>query len=161
MRSENYRKFKRRAPMLAAVLILLAIRLILVSGSGLRGGEGMAALAAPMAQLARLESSDLEQYDHFGYSIGFDGDTVVVGATQEDGGPGNPTTSSGAVYVFERNAGGAGSWVGLLGPGSSRSLILSGTSPRSPAAPGRRLGRCPGDRCNRESGPLGCPSSSP
>ena len=35
------------------------------------------------------------------------GDTAMAGAPREDGGPGNPLLEAGAVYIFERDQGGA------------------------------------------------------
>jgi hypothetical protein len=51
------------------------------------------------SQQAKIQASDAQQYDQFGYSVGIDGDTVVVGAHREDAG-GN---SAGAAYVFTRS----------------------------------------------------------
>jgi hypothetical protein len=57
-----------------------------------------------------LRASDAGAYDYFGVSVAIDGDTVVVGASYEDGGAGDPLTDSGAVYLFGRDEGGAGNW---------------------------------------------------
>ena len=49
----------------------------------------------------KLESSDIEDDDRFGYSTSISGDTVVIGAYRED----DPGTNSGAAYVFTRTNG--------------------------------------------------------
>jgi hypothetical protein len=67
-------------------------------------------------QEAYLKASNTEAIDSFGYSVAISGDTVVVGAGNEDSGgtgvnneqPGqrdNSLGSSGAAYVFVRDAG--------------------------------------------------------
>lgn len=61
-------------------------------------------------EVAELHASDLQSYDNFGLSVAISADTVVVGAHREDGGPGNPLPTSGAVYVFERDFGGPNNW---------------------------------------------------
>ena len=54
-----------------------------------------------------LRASDAETDDQFGYSLSMVGNTLLVGANREDGGPGSPAAQAGAAYVFERVAGGA------------------------------------------------------
>jgi len=49
----------------------------------------------PLIELAKLTSSDGAPGDDFGWSVAIDGHTVVVGATQNDGG-----NQQGAAYVF-------------------------------------------------------------
>ncbi len=61
-------------------------------------------------QVQILRASDAQAYDNFGYSVAISGDTVVVGAFQEDGGPGDPLQGAGAAYIFARNQGGADNW---------------------------------------------------
>jgi len=53
----------------------------------------------------KLTASDAQSSDEFGYSVYMsdDGSYVVVGATDEDGGVGDPLSSAGAAYVFERD----------------------------------------------------------
>ena len=51
------------------------------------------------SQQAKIQSSDIQAVDIFGYSVAIDGDTVVVGARNEDTGG----SSAGAVYVFTRS----------------------------------------------------------
>ncbi|MFN0137698.1 MAG: FG-GAP repeat protein [Phycisphaerae bacterium] len=65
----------------------------------------------PTAQQAYLKASNTEANDQFGYSVAVSGDTVVVGAYQEDsnatGVNGNQAnnllSSAGAAYVFVRS----------------------------------------------------------
>ena len=61
-------------------------------------------------QTAKLAANDIQAHDHFGISVAIDGDVIAVGAYQEAGGPGDPITTAGAAYIFERNAGGANAW---------------------------------------------------
>ena len=63
-------------------------------------------------QQALLKASNPEPYDQFGYSVGIWGDTVVVGAHEEDGdatgvngADNNDARNSGAAYVFARSSG--------------------------------------------------------
>jgi hypothetical protein len=56
--------------------------------------------------VTKLLASDAEDNDHFGESVAISNDTIVVGASYEDG----AGTGRGAAYVFERNWGGADSW---------------------------------------------------
>ena len=51
----------------------------------------------------RLNASDLAFDDELGGAVAIDGDTVVVGASKKNG-------DTGAVYVFERDQGGASAW---------------------------------------------------
>ena len=53
-----------------------------------------------------LEASDPEADDNFGYALGLDNGWLVVGAPQED----SKGVDAGAVYVFNRNQGGADNW---------------------------------------------------
>ncbi|MDB6071992.1 MAG: choice-of-anchor domain, partial [Verrucomicrobiales bacterium] len=65
----------------------------------------------PIAQQAYLKASNTGEADHFGYSVSVSGDTVVVGAPQEDSNAvgingnqaNNLSVSSGAAYVFTRS----------------------------------------------------------
>jgi hypothetical protein len=61
-------------------------------------------------EVIKLSASDGQTFDHFGFSAAIAGDTIVVGAPFEEGGPGDPLFVAGAAYVFERNQGGAGNW---------------------------------------------------
>ncbi|HAS43743.1 MAG TPA: hypothetical protein DCS93_24895 [Microscillaceae bacterium] len=50
-------------------------------------------------QEAKIQASDKQAYDYFGFSVAIDGDCVVVGAIQEDTGG----SDVGAAYIFKRN----------------------------------------------------------
>ena len=55
-------------------------------------------------QVAHLTASDADGGDEFGYSVGVDGDTIVVGARQadHDTGGADAAADTGAVYVFTK-----------------------------------------------------------
>ncbi|MCP4141352.1 MAG: hypothetical protein GY755_13895, partial [Chloroflexi bacterium] len=57
-------------------------------------------------ELKKAEASDKEEDDNFGFSVALSGGTAIVGAFGED----DPGSSSGAAYIFSRNAGGAENW---------------------------------------------------
>ncbi len=58
------------------------------------------------SQTAKLKpDSGGEQSDNFGISVSIDGDTIVVGASEEDGNP-SQYLAYGAAYVFEKGASG-------------------------------------------------------
>jgi len=67
--------------------------------------------AGELAQQAYLKASNTDAYDHFGITIALSGDTLAVGACDEESvsmwgdevQADNGTESSGAVYVFVRN----------------------------------------------------------
>ncbi len=61
-------------------------------------------------QVKRITASDAGEYDYFGFSLSISGDTAIVGAYGEAGGPNDPLLAAGAAYVFERNLGGADNW---------------------------------------------------
>jgi len=95
----------------------------LLLGSCSSGGDGGGASSTPppgstppppvtqLVQQSYLKASNTGADDQFGYLIAFSGDTLVVGAPNEDsnGANGDQTNDnspdSGAVYVFTRNAG--------------------------------------------------------
>ncbi|MEG4584578.1 LamG domain-containing protein [Microcoleus sp. MOSTC5] len=52
-------------------------------------------------EVAKLQASDKETEDFFGYSVAISGDTAIVGAYQEDTGASN----AGSAYIFQRKAG--------------------------------------------------------
>ena len=65
--------------------------------------------------VAELRGSDGTRFDKFGMSVAIQGGTVLVGAPGEDPrdrlpGPMMIVPYAGAVYAFERNAGGANGW---------------------------------------------------
>ena len=64
------------------------------------GGSGQWGL------VKEIHSSDLTAGDAFGIGVAIEGDTLVVGATGADG----FAAGTGAVYVFERDTGGADQW---------------------------------------------------
>ncbi|MBL8694110.1 MAG: FG-GAP repeat protein [Planctomycetes bacterium] len=67
----------------------------------------------PVVQQAYLKASNTNEYDYFGASVAVSGDTVVVGAYQEDSSAtgvngsqaDNSAVDSGAAYVFVRTGG--------------------------------------------------------
>jgi hypothetical protein len=65
--------------------------------------------AGNWTQQAYLKSSNTEAYDQFGFSVALSGETLAVGANNEDGNglaqTDNTMANSGAVYVFTRAAG--------------------------------------------------------
>ena len=69
----------------------------------------MATFAAPTANETQLVASDGAPDDLFGSAVARDGDTLVIGAEQEDLGVG-VGLDAGAAYVFERDPG-TGEWV--------------------------------------------------
>ena len=66
-------------------------------------------------QVKKLTASDAQADDHLGISVALSGDTAVVGADNGDSG----LADTGAVYVFQRNAGGADNW------GQDKKLVAS------------------------------------
>ncbi len=66
--------------------------------------------SSPSRELGILRASDAQASDLFGSSLATSGDTIVVGAHEEDGGPENPLPRSGTAYIFSRNQGGAEAW---------------------------------------------------
>jgi len=57
--------------------------------------------------MVKLTASDGAAYDHFGSGVAISGDTIVVGASDDDIGVNG---DQGSAYVFERNKGGADKW---------------------------------------------------
>lgn len=57
-------------------------------------------------QIAKLTASDGAAEDYFGLGVSISGDTAVVGAPGDD----DSGSSSGSIYVFYRNTGGADNW---------------------------------------------------
>ncbi len=57
-------------------------------------------------EVKKLTASDAKFGDFFGYSVAIEGNLAFVGATGADIG----TNGTGAVYIFEQNAGGANAW---------------------------------------------------
>jgi len=50
-----------------------------------------------------LRASDFQANDSFGLSVAIYGNLIMVSATREDGGSGDPLPNSGAVYIFNKN----------------------------------------------------------
>ena len=57
----------------------------------------------PVIQMARLTAADGAENDNFGYSVAISGDTVVVGARNDDI---NATSNQGSAYVFVKPSNG-------------------------------------------------------
>jgi len=57
------------------------------------------------SQQAKIQSSDIQASDFFGYSVSINSDATyaIVGAFGEDGGSGDPLSNAGAAYVFSRS----------------------------------------------------------
>ena len=66
--------------------------------------------AGNWGQVKKLLASDGSTEDEFGYSVTIAGDTIAIGARFA----GAAATEAGAVYLFERDLGGAGNWGELL-----------------------------------------------
>ncbi len=56
--------------------------------------------------IAKLTASDGARRDYFGRAVSIDGDTLVVGALNDD----DNGSDSGSVYIFDRNQGGIDAW---------------------------------------------------
>ena len=65
---------------------------------------------ATSTETAKLTASDGAALDYFGYSVAVDGDTVLVGAYQDD--DGDDSEDSGSAYVFTKpnSSGGWADW---------------------------------------------------
>jgi hypothetical protein len=62
-----------------------------IGGTGVRG------------EIAKSTASDAQADDFFAGEVSISGDTVIVSASGEDGGPGDPLTYAGAAYRFLTN----------------------------------------------------------
>ncbi len=58
----------------------------------------------------KIQNSDQDDYDRFGYSVAIDGDLIVIGAYGEDHdeNDANNMSKAGSAYIFERD--GSGTW---------------------------------------------------
>ena len=83
----------------------MLVIVVLTDPFGFRPAE-QSAESAPLFEVEILSASDGEDSNRFGHSVAVSGDTAFVGAHREDDG-GN---DAGAVYIFERDAGGTGNW---------------------------------------------------
>jgi hypothetical protein len=81
-------------------------------------------------EVTKLTASDAQSVDRFGFSVSISGDSIVVGAIFEDGGPGDPLTFAGSAYLFARNRGGTNNWgeVAKLTPSDARAQDRFGRS---------------------------------
>lgn len=72
-------------------------------------------------ELKEIQTADASWQQSFGYTVAIDGDIAMVGAyfEGEDENGNNPIQKAGAVFVFERNTGGADNW------GQSQKLVAS------------------------------------
>ena len=70
-------------------------------------------------EVARLVASDGAYNDRFGRSLDISGDTIVVGSSLAD----SPGANAGALYVYERDAGGYDAW------GEVAKLVASNAQP--------------------------------
>ena len=61
-------------------------------------------------EVAILRASDAQENDNFGGAVSISGNTIIIGATVEDGGVGDSTSEAGAAYVYERHHGGTNNW---------------------------------------------------
>jgi len=86
---------------------------------------------ASWTQQAYLKAAIRDPGDDFGFAVAIDGDTIVVGASGEESGTGDPNdnsrTDSGAAYVFVRN-GTSWSQQAYLKPGNPDVSDLAGRS---------------------------------
>ena len=57
-------------------------------------------------QVVKIVPSDGAAYDYFGYKVAISGDTIAVGAYQDD----DNGVNSGSVYLYSRNEGGSDNW---------------------------------------------------
>jgi hypothetical protein len=62
-------------------------------------------------QVAQLQGADTQSFDYFGTTVALGAGMLVVGASSENGGPGNPLNDSGAAYVFEPALESPGDWI--------------------------------------------------
>jgi hypothetical protein len=65
-------------------------------------------------EVQKLTAPDAQQGDGFGFSVAIDGDTAIIGANREDGGPGDPLDNAGVAYVFQNISGFGWLHVGTL-----------------------------------------------
>ena len=90
-------------------------------------------LASGWTQVAKLTADDGAADDYFGYSVSIDGDTMVIGALQDD----DKGSNSGSAYVFTRDTAGdlASGWtqVAKLTAGDGAADDWFGTACRSTA----------------------------
>jgi FG-GAP repeat/HYR domain len=77
-----------------------------ISADGLSRKAAARVKQQGLAELVKIQASAPQDNALFGQSVSVSGDTAIVGAPDENEGVKN----SGAVYIFERNQGGADNW---------------------------------------------------
>lgn len=99
----------RHIPKIPSLLIVLMSTTCLVGlpGPADTAVVGRGPLPGEWAELDQLTAPDAEADDEFGFSVGIDGNTLVVGAYLEDA----VGSNSGAAYVYRRDPGGPEPWV--------------------------------------------------
>ena len=90
--------FLKRNPIAAITFLLLAISMFTLNT--------LHAQSIVIEESAKLLASDGAEGDFLGWSVVINGNTVVVGAIDDD----DNGIDSGAAYVFERDQGGIGNW---------------------------------------------------
>ncbi|MCH8010105.1 MAG: FG-GAP repeat protein, partial [Chloroflexi bacterium] len=95
----------------AIVALVAVIAVGLLTGPAGFRPEPQSAEAALLNEFKKITASDAETGDNFSTrAVAISGDTIVAGASGEDGGVGDPLDKAGAAYVFQRDEGGAGNW---------------------------------------------------
>jgi hypothetical protein len=94
------------------ILGLLA-GLVILTASAWLSDQAAASVPDPIQQATKLVAADASSGDEFGLATAVSHNTIVIGAWSEDGGSGDPLSSSGAVYVFGRHQDGKDQW-GLI-----------------------------------------------
>ncbi|MFK7774830.1 MAG: T9SS type A sorting domain-containing protein [Saprospiraceae bacterium] len=63
-------------------------------------------------QVTKIDASDRNEWDQFGFSVDISGNNLVVGAPQEDENQAGSTTltNSGSAYIFSKDQGGSNNW---------------------------------------------------
>jgi hypothetical protein len=86
---------------------------VIVGARSEDGGQGDPLISAGAAYIfhrtstnvwdsgAKITAFDAQEEDLFGHSVSITKDYVIVGAFQEDRGPGDPVPNTGAAYIFE------------------------------------------------------------
>ena len=71
------------------------------AGEGPLSNEASAVPAISGEYVSKLLSPERQEGDKFGFALAVEGDVLVVGAPEEDGGPGDPYDRTGAAYIFK------------------------------------------------------------
>jgi FG-GAP repeat len=101
---QNYLSHQLRLRMrLIGPLVLLMAAALFTSG----GASYQAPIDWTFTQIKKLTPSDGGKVGDFGCSVGFYGDTAIVGASMENIGS---AEGQGSAYIFERNKGGSNKW---------------------------------------------------